>query len=45
MSNLLKIIKIMKTFAFRFCTLWVTSRKEKASAGRLEDGVNKRRTG
>ena len=25
-SNLLKIIKIMETFTFRFCTLWVTSR-------------------
>jgi hypothetical protein len=45
MSYLLKIIKIMETFAFRFCTLWVTSQKEKTSAGRLEDGVNKRRTG
>ena len=27
--NLLKIIKILETFAFRFCTLWVTSRFEK----------------
>ena len=27
--NLLKIIKILETFAFRFCTLWVTSRLEK----------------
>ena len=26
--NLLKIIKILETFAFRFCTLWVTSRFE-----------------
>jgi hypothetical protein len=26
--NLLKIIKILETFAFRFCTLWVTSRLE-----------------
>jgi hypothetical protein len=26
---LLKIIKILETFAFRFCTLWVTSRLEK----------------
>ena len=27
--DLLKIIKILETFAFRFCTLWVTSRLEK----------------
>lgn len=27
--NLLKIIKILETFAFRFCTLRVTSRLEK----------------
>jgi hypothetical protein len=27
--NLLKIIKILETFAFRFCTLWVTSQLEK----------------
>jgi hypothetical protein len=26
---LLKIIKILETFAFRFGTLWVTSRLEK----------------
>jgi hypothetical protein len=26
---LLKIIKILETFAFWFCTLWVTSRLEK----------------
>jgi hypothetical protein len=42
--NLLKIVKIIETFAFRFCTLWVTSQLEKTSAGRLEDGVNRRRT-
>ena len=28
-SNLLKIVKIMETFAFRFCTLWVTSRRRR----------------
>ena len=27
--NLLKNIKILETFAFWFCTLWVTSRLEK----------------
>ena len=42
---LLKIVKIIETFAFRFCTLWVTSQLEKTSAGRLDDGVNRRRTG
>jgi hypothetical protein len=41
---LLKIVKIIETFAFRFCTLWVTSQMEKTSAGRLVDGVNRRRT-
>jgi hypothetical protein len=29
MLNILKIVKIMETFAFGFCTLWVTSRLEK----------------
>jgi hypothetical protein len=42
---LLKIVKIMETFAFRFCTLWVPSRLEKTSAGHLRDRVNRRRTG
>jgi len=42
---LLKIVKIMKTFAFRFCTLWVPSRLEKTSAGHLRDRVDRRRTG
>ena len=44
-SILLKIVKIMKTFAFRFCTLWVPSRLEKTSAGHLRDRVDRRRTG
>ena len=43
--NLLKIVKIMKTFAFGFCTLWVASRLEKTSAGHLIDRVDRRRTG
>jgi hypothetical protein len=42
---LLKIVKIIETFTFRFCTLWVPSQMEKTSAGRLVDGVNRRRTG
>jgi hypothetical protein len=42
---LLKIVKIMETFAFRFCTLWVSSQLEKTSAGRLRDRVDRRRTG
>jgi hypothetical protein len=41
---LLKIVKIIETFAFRFCTLWVTSQLEETSAGRLDNGVNRRRT-
>jgi hypothetical protein len=37
---LLKIVKIMETFAFRFCTLWVPSLLEEgADAGRLENEV------
>jgi hypothetical protein len=44
MLILLKIVKVIKTFAFGFCTLWVTSRLEKESAGRLEYGVDRRRT-
>ncbi len=44
-SILLKIVKIMKTFAFRFCTLWVPSLLEKRSAGHLRDRVDRRRTG
>jgi hypothetical protein len=35
----------MKTFAFRFCTLWVPSLLEKRSAGHLRDRVDRRRTG
>jgi hypothetical protein len=30
------MIKIMETFAFRFCTLWVLLGMEETSAGRLE---------
>jgi hypothetical protein len=44
-SILLKIVKIMETFAFRFCTLWVPSPVEKTSAGHLRDRVDRRRTG
>jgi hypothetical protein len=44
-SILLKIVKIIETFAFRFCTLWVPSQLEKRSAGHLRDRVDRRRTG
>jgi hypothetical protein len=39
--NLLKIIKIMETFAFGFCTLWVRFSVGEGIVGRLEDGVEK----
>ena len=38
-SKVLKIVKIMETFAFWFCTLWVPSRDGGGSAGCLENGV------
>jgi hypothetical protein len=39
--NLLKIIKIIETFAFGFCTLWVRFSVGEGVVGRLEDGVEK----
>jgi hypothetical protein len=39
--NFLKIVKIMETFTFGFCTLWVTFSAGEGFAGRLEDGVEK----
>ena len=39
--NILKIVKIIETFAFGFCTLWVPFSVGEGNVGRLEDGVEK----
>jgi hypothetical protein len=39
--NFLKIVKIMETFTFGFCTLWVTFSAGEGFVDRLEDGVEK----
>jgi hypothetical protein len=39
--NFLKIVKILETFTFGFCTLWVTFSAGEGLTGRLEDGVEK----
>jgi pentapeptide MXKDX repeat protein len=39
--NLLKIVKLMETFAFEVCKLWVASR-ERRSAGRVEEEYRRR---
>jgi hypothetical protein len=39
--NFLKIVKIIETFAFGFCTLWVSFSAGEGFVGCLEDGVEK----